>query len=359
MTMALATPAEGDRRERGRTAVVALTILVAAVALASLAIGPAGVDATEVVRLTGDLLAGRDPAEARLGHVVLFDIRMPRTLLGLVVGGALGIAGAMMQGLFRNPLADPGIVGVSSGAALGAVAAITLGGGVTLPVLGALGIGLLPAAAFTGGLVTTVLLYLIATRQGRTSVATMLLAGIALGALAGAVTAYLIFRSDDLQLREFTFWSLGGLGGATWTKAVIAAVLCAGVFVAAPLIGRALDMLVLGEAEARHLGIEVDRMKRIIIVLVALAVGTSVAFAGVIGFVGIVVPHLLRLSIGPEHRLLLPASALLGGALLVTADMLCRILVAPAELPIGILTAVLGAPFFLWLLLRRRGLVDL
>ena len=342
MALAMTAAVEGDRRGRARLVLFLLVLLVILVALVSLAVGPAGVDASDVAGLIRDMIAGRLSAETTLEHVILFDIRMPRTALGLIVGGALAVAGAMMQGLFRNPLADPGLVGVSSGAAFGAI-----------------GIGALPVAAFVGGLLSTIALYLVATRRGRTSVATMLLAGIALGALTAAATAYLVFRSDDFQLREFTFWSMGGLGGATWPKIAIALPLVGGVFLGLPFIARGLDALVLGEAEARHLGIYVEGLKRVIILLVSLAVGASVAFAGVIGFVGIVVPHLLRLTIGPEHRTLLPATALLGGALLVAADMLCRVLVAPAELPIGILTAVIGAPFFLWILLRKRGLIDL
>ncbi|HEV7439509.1 MAG TPA: iron ABC transporter permease, partial [Methylobacterium sp.] len=283
-----------------------------------------------------------------------------RTLLGLLVGAGLAVSGALMQGLFRNPLADPALVGVSAGAGLAAAVIIVLDDrllqGFGLP--GPLPYAVLPAAAFLGGLAATLGLYLVATRAGRTSVATMLLAGLALGALSGAMTGLVVYASDDRQLRDLTFWSLGSLGGASWAKVATTAPAILPVLVAVPFLGRGLNALVLGEAEAFHLGVPVERLKRTAILLVAVAVGASVAAAGVIGFIGLVVPHMLRLLIGPEHRRLLPASALLGGALLVLADVAARLVVAPAELPIGIVTALVGAPVFLWLLLARTRGID-
>jgi iron complex transport system permease protein len=359
MSAVMTLPVVGDRRGRARVVIAALVVLLIAVSVGSLAVGPSGLATAEVAGLISDALAGRFDDINAVNHVILFDIRIPRTLLGALVGAALALAGAMMQGLFRNPLADPGLVGVSAGAALGAVLVIVLGGAFLAPVMDFLGIGALPIAAFFGGLGTTLLLYAIATRRGQTSVGTMLLAGIALGAIAGAITAYLVFRSDDFQLRELTFWSMGGLGGATWQKIALAMPFMIGVFIAMPFTARGLDALVLGEAEARHLGFNTQFLKSLIILVVALAVGVSVAFAGIIGFVGIVVPHVLRLVIGPEHRTLLPATALLGATLLIVADMVCRTIVAPAELPIGIVTATIGAPFFLSILLRKRGVIDL
>jgi len=234
-----------------------------------------------------------------------------------------------------------------------------LGGGVLVPLLGASIVYALPVSAFAGGLLTTLALYVIATRHGRTSVATMLLAGIAIAALFGAGTGMLVFLSDDTQLRDFTFWTLGSLAGASWEKVAIAVVFLGLVLAAAPALARSLDALLLGEGEARHLGIAVQAMKRLAIFAVAAAVGASVAVAGPIGFIGIIVPHLLRLLIGPGHAGLLPACALLGAVLLVAADIVARTVAAPAELPIGIVTAILGAPFFLWLLLRQRSIVDL
>lgn len=359
MSLVMTAPIAGDRRGRARVVIAGLVVLLLVVCVISLCVGPSGMSTAEVAGLLSDAVAGRFSDISTVNHVILFDIRIPRTLLGALVGAALALAGAMMQGLFRNPLADPGLVGVSAGAALGAVLVIVLGGAFLAPVMDFLGIGALPIAAFFGGLGTTLLLYAIATRRGQTSVGTMLLAGIALGAIAGAITAYLVFRSNDFQLRELTFWSMGGLGGATWYKILLAVPFIVGVFLAMPFTARGLDALVLGEAEARHLGFNTQFLKSLIIMVVALAVGVSVAFAGIIGFVGIVVPHVLRLVIGPEHRTLLPATALLGATLLIVADMICRTIVAPAELPIGIVTATIGAPFFLSILLRKRGVIDL
>jgi iron complex transport system permease protein len=268
----------------------------------------------------------------------------------------LGVAGALLQGLFRNPLADPALVGVSSGATLAAAATIVLGHRLT--AARAVAFEFLPIAAFAGALGATLILYALATRRGRTSVATMLLAGIALAALASAGTGYLSFVSDDRQLRDLTFWTLGSIGGASWTKLAAILPMIALVLATAPFLARGLNALVLGEAEAFHLGIAVERTKTVAIVTVAIAVGAAVATAGPIAFVGLVVPHMVRLAAGPDHRLLLPASVLLGGSLLVGADVIARIVVVPAELPLGIVTALIGAPFFLWLLLRRGSELD-
>ncbi len=213
---------------------------------------------------------------------MILSIRLPRTLLGLLVGAGLAVSGALMQGLFRNPLADPALVGVSSGAGLAAAVIIVLGDRILarLGVPGPLPYAALPAGAFLGGLCATLILYALATRSGRTAVATMLLAGIALGALSGALTGLLTFVSDDRQLRDLAFWSLGSLGGATWSKVAASAPLILPVLAAVPLLGRGLNALVLGEAEAFHLGVPVERLKRACIVLVAVAVGASVAAAG-------------------------------------------------------------------------------
>ncbi len=347
----------GDRRARARLVVAALAVLVAVTGFLSLAVGATGFTPGTAARALLAGLSGADTA-GTLANVIVMEIRLPRTLLGLLVGAGLAMSGVVMQGLFRNPLADPALVGVSSGAALAAVMIIVAGG--LLPSAFAVlpQPFMLPAAAFAGGLATTIALYRIATRNGRTSVATMLLAGIALGALSGALTGLAIYASDDQQLRDFTFWSLGSLAGGTLQKAALTAPFILAALLAIPYLGDRLDGLLLGEAEAGHLGVEVQILKRVAIGLVALAVGGAVAAAGPIGFIGIVVPHLLRLVIGPRHRNLLLASALLGAALLVGADMVARTVVAPAELPIGIVTAILGAPFFLWLLLRQRALLD-
>jgi iron complex transport system permease protein len=353
------TAVEGDRSVRARLAIVLLALGLVATVLFSLASGASDASAFAVVRdwlfpsfSTGDALSVRD-------RVIVYDIRLPRVILGVLIGASLAVSGAVMQGLFRNPLADPGLIGVSAGSSLGAVAVIVLGATVLSPLTTLLGSFALPLAAFCGGLATTLILYRISTRQGRTSVATMLLAGIALAALAMAFTGMLIFMADDRQLRDLTFWGLGSLAGATWEKIGAVGPIIVLALSVTPFLARGLNALSLGEATANHLGIPVQRLKYVTIVAVAAAIGASVAVSGGIGFVGIVVPHLLRLAIGPDNRYLLPASALLGASLLLLADAVSRTIVAPAELPIGIVTAAAGAPFFLWILLRKRGILDL
>ncbi|MFN3280681.1 MAG: FecCD family ABC transporter permease, partial [Tabrizicola sp.] len=260
-----------------------------------------------------------------------------------------------LQGLFRNPLADPGIVGINVGAGLGAVLAIVLGGLLPAGLLAVLGGWLVPVAAFLGGWAATLLLYRIATQGGRTDVALMLLAGIALAALAGAAVGVMVYLADDRQLRDLTFWSMGSLAGATWAKLAAALPLVGLALILAPRLARGLNALALGEAQALHMGVDVQRLKRGAVFASAAATGAAVAVSGGIGFVGLVVPHLLRLAMGPDHRRLLPNAALLGAGLLVLADLMSRQIVAPAELPIGIITALVGAPVFLWILLRQRA----
>ncbi|WP_428425829.1 FecCD family ABC transporter permease [Pararhizobium sp.] len=344
----------GDRSRLAQLLILVLIVVAAAMFSASIMTGAADASLGNVLRW----LVGMDGAEQALSvrdRIIILDIRLPRAVLGLMVGASLAVSGAVMQGLFRNPLADPGLVGVSSGASLGAVLLIVLGSSFFGPLFAIFGFYALPVAAFVGGLITTLLLYKIATRSGQTSVATMLLAGIALGALAGAVTGVLIFMADDKQLRDLTFWGLGSLAGANWMKILSAGPIILVSLAVVPFLARGLNALTLGEAAAFHMGIPVQRLKNIAIVSVAASTGASVAVSGGIGFVGIVVPHVLRMLIGPDHRYLLPASALLGGTLLIFADMIARTIVPPAELPIGIITAFAGAPFFLWILLRGRS----
>ncbi|WP_201285393.1 FecCD family ABC transporter permease [Chelativorans xinjiangense] len=351
-----AAPA-GDRSARARLAIALLVAALVVVAAISTATGAS--DASVLGVIKGWFHPSEEAALSARDRLIVYEIRLPRVALGILVGAALAVSGALMQGLFRNPLADPGIVGVSAGASLGAITVIVLGGTVLGPFVGLFGIYALPLAAFIGGLVTTLLLYRVATRQGQTSIATMLLAGIALAALAMALSGILIYMADDRQLRDLTFWQLGSLGGATWSKIGSAGPIIVLALASSSFLARGLNALALGEASARHLGIPVQRMKNTAILAVAAATGAAVAVSGGIGFVGIVVPHLLRLVIGPDHRYLLPAAALLGASLLLLADAVSRTVVAPAELPIGIVTAVFGAPFFLWVLLRRRGILDL
>jgi iron complex transport system permease protein len=293
-------------------------------------------------------------------QLVLWSIRIPRiAAAAAMVGGLLASAGAIMQGLFRNPLADPALVGVSSGGAFAAAAAIVFTDSRFGEDVRFLQNELLPLSAFAGSLVTTIVLYVIASRGGRTSIAIFLLAGLAIAAIANAGIGLLVFVADDRQLRDITFWLLGSLSGATWPKVATLAPVLVLALGGCLFIARGLDVLVLGEAEAFHSGVDVERLKRIAIVLVSAMTGVAVSVCGVVGFVGSVVPHLLRITIGPAHRLLLPASALLGAVLMTGADTLARTIVAPAEMPIGILTAAVGAPFFLAILLRQRGLTGL
>lgn len=346
--------AGGDRSARARLIRAGLVAALGLTMLLSLGWGAAsGID------VIGALGAKFGLGSASLRDVtIVWDIRMPRMITGALVGAALAVSGAVMQGLFRNPLADPGLVGVSAGAGLGAVAAIVLGGFLPAAIAALTGPYLVSFAAFLGGWASTLLLYRIATQGGRTSVATMLLAGIALGALTGALTGFIVYRATDEQLRDLTFWGMGSVAGSNWAKLASAGPIILLTLLSAPFLARALDALALGEPVACHLGIDVQRMKRLAVLSVAASVGACVAITGGIGFVGIVVPHLLRLVQGPVHRHLLPNAALLGAIVLLLADMISRVAVAPAELPIGIITAVLGGPFFLWILLKNRAVLE-
>ncbi len=354
---------DGDRETLARASLGLLAVVTVAVMLASQATGPIDIQVFEllphivahVFNWTGGVPEGVSPRD----WIVVMDIRLPRVVLCSLVGAALAVSGATMQGLFRNPLADPGIIGVSSGAGLGAALLIVLGNSLLGSVAAFFGIYAIPFAAFIGGLATTLLLYRVGTRGGITSVATLLLAGIALGALASAMIGLLVYMADDQELRDLQFWMLGSLAGSNWEKVISAAPIIVAMLLAVPFLARGLNGLTLGEAAAAHIGIRVQRLKNISMLMVAAATGASVAVSGGIGFVGIVVPHLLRLLIGPDHRYLLPASAMLGATLLICADTVSRTIVAPAEMPIGIITAFAGAPFFLWILLRKRGLTGL
>lgn len=274
---------------------------------------------------------------------VWVNIRLPRVLLGVVTGAALAIAGAVMQALFRNPLAEPGLVGLSAGASLGAVFAIVLTGG---------GFLLVGGFAFLGGLAATLLAYLLGSRS-RTN-AGLLLAGIAINAIGFSAMGVIIVHANDAQLRDLTFWNMGSLAAANWSMLAWLApwTLVAGTVLL--LHWRALNALLLGERETYHLGFDIKRLRWQLIVLIALTVGPVVAVTGGIGFIGLVVPHLVRLWLGADHRWVLPASALGGALALTLADWLSRMVIAPAELPIGIVTSLVGGPFFIWLLLRGK-----
>ena len=280
-------------------------------------------------------------------QLVVSNVRLPRTLLALAVGAMLAQCGAVMQGLFRNPLADPGIIGVSSGAALGAAICIVL-----FPHAESV---MISVSAFASGLITTLIVYRLASNALGTSVVLLLLSGVAVAALAGAGIGVLTYLANDMALRDLTLWQMGSIAGAQWQYVGLCLVILALLSWQFNRDAKALNALLLGEAEARHLGIDVDSLKLRLILLCALGVGVSVAATGIIGFIGLVVPHLVRMLLGPDHQRLLPMSALLGAALLALADIGARAFLPPAELPVGLVTALIGAPFFIFLLLQQRS----
>lgn len=338
---------------RSRLRATALVLLLAGLLvggiIASAVTGQLAVAPTEVL---GSLLraVGIDTAWTPTDPIVestLWVVRFPRIVMGLMVGAALAVAGAVMQAIFGNPLAEPGVVGVSSGAALGASIAITIGAS----VLGGPGVAVF---AFLGGLVATLLVYAVARAGGRTEVVTLLLTGIAINAFAQAGIAFVLFIADSASREQIVFWQLGSIAGSMWNQVLIVAVVALFGTLAALFLARRLDLLALGERNARQLGVNVERLRIIAIVLVALLTGAAVAFTGIIAFVGLVVPHIIRMIIGPAHRGLILASAVGGGALLVIADLMTRTLIAGAELPIGMLTSLVGGPFFFYLLYRQR-----
>jgi len=274
-------------------------------------------------------------------------IRLPRVLLAVLVGCALACSGAVMQGLFRNPLADPGLLGISSGAALFVAMSIVLP--MSLPPIIALYGQMF--AAFAGSVVVSVIVFTL-SRFGHGNLSRLLLAGIAINAICGAMVSVLTYVSDDQQLRQFSLWMMGSLGQAQWPTLIVAATLILPACVASFLLSRRLNLLQLGDEDAHYLGVNVRRTQLQLLLISALLVGVAVAVTGVIGFIGLVIPHLLRLRVGADHRWLLPGSALGGACLLLLADTLARTLVAPAEMPVGLLTSLIGGPYFLWLILR-------
>jgi len=286
--------------------------------------------------------------------LVFWSIRLPRVIAGCLIGASLAVAGTVMQGIFRNPLADPGLIGVSSGAALAAVSVIVVGGNWLGMLPNDARPFALPVAALFGGLAATTIVYRLGTVGGQTMAATTLLAGVAVSAVAQAGIGFLIFLSDEQQLRDLSFWTLGSIAGVSWPLLLPAGGLMLMAIIVLPRLAGALNAMLLGERESFHLGHNPERVKRLAIGLSAVAVGGAVSISGVIGFVGLVVPHIVRLFVGPDHRWVLPGSMLLGAGLFLMGDLLARMIVLPAELPIGVVTALVGGPFFIWLLTRRR-----
>jgi len=337
------------RRRRFVIAVVALAAALVLTCVVSLGSGQYALTPTEVIgvllREAGIPTAWAPAAETAAG--VVMDIRLPRIVLGVLVGAALAVSGVLMQAIFGNPLADAGVVGVSSGAAVGAAASLTFG-------LTVFGLWTTPALAFAGGLAAVFAVYGISRSGGRTEVVTLLLTGIAINAICGAALALLTFLGTTSTREQIVFWQLGSLNGALWQNiAVVAPLVAVGIAVAV-VVARRLDLFALGERTARHLGVRVELLRVVVIITVALLVTAAVAFAGIIGFVGLVVPHLLRMTIGPAHLPLVVTSALGGALLIAVADLIARTAVPLADMPIGMITSLVGGPFFLWLLVRTR-----
>lgn len=342
-----------DLPRAGRGKIIALFVVSGAglvfAVLTSAAIGQMQIPVPEVIGALcrrAELLCGAE-ASTLHGDAAVWEVRLPRVVLGVLVGSALAAAGAVMQGVFGNPLADPGIIGVSSGAALGASLAIVLG-------LGAASSFAIPAMAFVAGILTSFLVYSMARSSGQTKVVTLILTGVAVNAVAGAGLAYLTFAATTQQREQIVFWQMGSLNGALWEQVQTVTPIVIVGLIAAVLLSTKLDLLALGDDAARHLGVDIERLRVLAIVVVSILTAAAVAFAGIIGFVGLVVPHLIRMLVGPGHRVLIPASAVGGALMLTVADMFARTAVAYAELPIGMLTALVGGPFFFYLIRRSR-----
>jgi len=328
-------------------AVLAITLVVGVVVSAiagQLPITPAEVIGS-ILRAAG--IPNEWAPDDQIIESTLWVVRFPRLVMGLMVGAALAVAGAVMQAIFGNPLAEPGVVGVSSGAALGASVSIVLG----LTVLGSWSTA---AFAFAGGLLAVLLVYFVSRASGRTEVVTLLLTGIAINAFGGAGLALLLFVGDTASREQIIFWQLGSLNGSGWTEVLVVAVVAIVGLGVALLFARKYDLFSLGERAARHLGVNVEVLRVLSILLVALLTGAAVAFCGIIAFVGLVVPHIMRMAIGPAHRPLILASAIGGGVLMVFADLIARTMIPGADLPIGMLTSLIGGPFFFFLLYRAR-----
>lgn len=345
---------DGFRSAPERWLVPVLAVLLGAVLLAGLGIGALPISTGQVLAILAGHVGLELPWSFTEREVaVLLHIRAPRIVIGALAGAALSLGGALMQALFRNPLADPALIGVSSGAAV-AAAAVTVVGPTILPLLGMLTTYAKPVAAFLGGWCLTALVMKVAHTTGQIRVDHLLLAGIALNAMGFAGIGVLMLIADDAQLREVSFWNFGSLGRGDWSVALLLLALVLPVLWWSCRRAPWLNALLLGEGEAALLGVPVERVKRAAVLLTCVAVGATISFTGLIGFVGLVAPHIVRLLGGADHRRLIPAAALLGATLLPLADIFARTVAAPVELPIGLVTALMGGPFFLWLLIREQ-----
>jgi len=338
----------GEIVPRLLAALSALSVLLVATSILSASIGPYNIPLSHVAGIGMSHVGIDFSSHTRTEQLVVEQLRLPRVVIAALVGMALAVAGATMQALFRNPMADPGIIGVSSGAATGAVVAIAFGLSTTLPWS-------LPAFAFVGALGASFLVYGIAMVGGRFSMATLLLAGVAVGAfLTAVISTILALVPNDENLRGIVYWLAGGLAGSSWAYVRLVSLPIVGGTLLLILYGRDLNLLLLGDDIARSSGVNVQRTRTLLLVAASVVTGSAVAVSGTIGFVGLVVPHVFRLILGPDHRLLLPASALGGACFLLLADTIARLVVRPAELQVGMVTAFVGAPFFVLLLIRNN-----
>jgi len=342
------------RRVGNSSVIPGLAILLLVAMLFSLTIGAVSIPVSEVgIILLKNLGLFNGVAIDSTHELVITTIRFPRIVMTMLIGAMLGVSGAALQGVFRNPLVEPGLIGVSGGAAAAVVVVVVFGASISLA--GWTYELLIPFAAFAGGLGATFLVLKLSEQAGRTNIAVLILIGVAVNALTGALIGLSIFYADENQLRTFTFWTLGDLGGASWQKLAVAAPLILLSITVLLFFSRALNVMALGEAEAYYIGVDVERTKMLVIFFSALGVGVSVSLAGMIGFIGLVIPHLVRVLFHPDNRLVLPASVLGGALLLVLADVLARTIARPSELPIGVVTALIGAPFFVMLLLNAKS----
>lgn len=330
------------KRVPGRTYLVAVTALVAVSVSLGLALGTVFIPIGEITRILKE-----GPRQGDTFSLIIWTLRFPRVLLAFVEGASLSVAGVVMQGLFRNPMADPYVLGVASGASLGAVVGIVMGIGK------ALGLWALPGLAFLGAIGSTLFVYALSTKKGRTDTWTLLLSGIAVSSLVSSLIALIMVLWRE-RVEEIVFWTMGGLSRASWQSVLAAACYSLPGMWVLWLQARPLNALSFGEESAFHLGVAVEKSKRILLWASALITASGVAFTGPVGFVGLVVPHVVRLLTGPDHRWLLPLSALTGGNVLILADLLARTLRPPLEIPVGVITALFGAPFFLYLLFKTR-----
>lgn len=332
-----------------------LILLLIIIAIAAISIGALGIGPAQILQIILHQIGlSSDVHFTEVQEKVFWVIRLPRVVMAIVIGATLAVSGVGMQGIFRNPLAEPGIVGIGSGASLAAVLFIVTGTFFFGDIQGIAGQYALNIVTFIGALIAMILVYRISKQSGKTNITIMLLAGIAVNVLAGALTGFITIAANEQQLRTITFWTLGSLGGANWTNVMCVLPFCLATIIGIPFLGKQLNALSLGEQDATYFGINTERLKNLVMYLCAFGVGASVAVAGIIIFVGLVVPHVIRMIIGPEHKKLGIASALGGAILLTSADLLSRTVAAPVEIPIGIITSIAGGPFFLYLLLREK-----